>query len=67
MSCYNCSSKPCQLSSIQKINLRKINKQVRQDSSLAIMKRRVGMISKQVGGGANPSSLAQAGGPGDLT
>ena len=67
MSCYDCPTKSCELSSIQKINLRKINRQVRQDSSLAIMKRRVAMISKQVGGGANPSSLAQAGGPGDLT
>ena len=67
MSCYDCPTKSCELSSIQKINLRKINRQVRQDSSLAIMKRRVAMISKQVGGGANPSSLAQAGGLGDLT
>ena len=67
MSCYDCPTKSCELSSLPKINLRKINKQVRQDSSLAIMKKRVGIVSKQVGSGANPSSLAQAGGPGDLT
>ena len=30
------------------------------------MKKRVGIVSKMVGQSANPSHLAQAGGPGDL-
>lgn len=67
--CDNCNytKNPTKVKYIQKFNLLRINKQVRQDSSTGIMKKRVGIVSKMVGQSANPSHLAQAGGPGDLT
>jgi len=65
--CDNCDNyienKPIR----QKYELHRINRQVRQDASLAIMKRRVGVVNKIVGQSAKPGHLGQAGGPGDLT
>ena len=65
--CDNCDNHMENKAIRQKFNLQRINKQVRQDSSLAIMKRRVGVVNKVVGQSANPGHLGQAGGPGDLT
>lgn len=69
MPCENCNWKTNEklVKIVQKDNLQRINKQVRQDASIGIMKKRVAAVSKAVGQGANPSYLAQAGGPGDLT
>lgn len=65
--CDNCDNHEENKAIRQKYELQRINKQVRQDSSLAIMKRRVGVVNKLVGQSANPGHLGQAGGPGDLT
>ena len=65
--CDNCDNYNKNAPLRQKYNLKRINKQVRQDASVATMKRKVAQITKVVGQSANPSHLAQAGGPGDLT
>ena len=65
--CDNCNNYNKNAPLRQKYNLKRINKQVRQDASVATMKRKVAQITKVVGQSANPSHLAQAGGPGDLT
>lgn len=65
--CDNCDNHMENKAIREKYELQRINKQVRQDSSLAIMKRRVSTVNKLVGQGANPGHLGQAGGPGDLT
>ena len=70
VSCHeNCSSCPkhiCQVDQMYLNNMKRVNKQVRMDSSRYMMMRRSGMVSKQVGQSACPTSLNQAGGPGDL-
>jgi len=65
--CDNCDSHVENKPIREKFELQRINKQVRQDSSVAIMKKRVSIVNKVVGQSANPSHLGQAGGPGDLT
>ncbi len=70
VACFNnCSSCPehiCQVDQMNLNNMARVNKQVRMDSSRYMMMRRSGMVSKQVGQSACPTSLNQAGGPGDL-
>lgn len=65
--CDNCDKYNENAPHREKYNLQRINKQVRQDASVALMKKRVGMVNRLVGCGANPGHLGQAGGPGDLT
>lgn len=65
--CDNCDNYKNNSPLRQKYNLKRINKQVRQDASVATMKRKVAQINRVVGQSANPSLLGQAGGPGDLT
>lgn len=65
--CSSCPNKTCQLRTMYFNNLNRINKQVRMDSSSYLLRLRTLNISKQVGQGANPQMLEQAGGPGDLS
>ena len=48
------------------LTLQRINKQVRQDSSMALFKKKAAVTSKQVGQSAHPAHLGQVGGPGNL-
>jgi len=64
--CTACPAHVCARRTMYFNNLDRINKQVRMDSSLSLLKRRSLNVSRQVGQSANPKMLGQAGGPGDL-
>jgi hypothetical protein len=65
-SCATCPAGLCQVNAMNINNMRKVNKQVRMDSSQGMMMKKVGAVSKIVGQSAHPKYLGQAGGPGDL-
>lgn len=66
-SCWNCpTSTSTDNCKVNESRLRKINKQVRMDASLGLLKKKSLLVSQQVGQSADPEHLLQAGGPGDL-
>lgn len=71
-SCATCPAGLCQVNTMNIDNMRKVNKQVRMDSSQGMMMKKVGVVSKIVGQSVNFDQstnrkyLGQAGGPGDL-
>lgn len=65
--CWTCpTSTSTDNCKVRATTLRKINKQVRMDASLGLLRKRSLIVSKQVGQSADPEHLLQVGGPGDL-
>lgn len=62
--CHRCPNK-LKYRKAQKFAHIRINKQVSMSSSQAMYKKKAAMVSRQVGQGAWPQYLSQAGGPGD--